>query len=99
MDRSKFSTQNKFDTASENLTSAKEQISNAHDLFFQQNDEAGAIAIWKEIFGREFPTIDVNEAKEFGKMLSEGSLKIGAAGTLSSTSGQSVPKSSGFFSE
>lgn len=99
MDSSKFSTINKFEIASENLGLTKETLTQARDLHFNQNDESGAIAIWKEVFGREFPTINVNEAKEYGKMLSEGSLKISAAGTLSSTSGQSVPKSSGFFGE
>ena len=52
---------------------------------------------WKEIFGKEFPTVDEEEAKNFSKALSEGSLKIGSTGALSTTAGSAIGASKGFF--
>lgn len=80
----------KINKVSENLDDAKKK--------YDEKKEGEAIQIWKDIFGREFPTIDVEEAKSIAKSLSEGSLKIASSGILSTTSGNNVPASKGFFS-
>lgn len=58
--------------------------------------EGEAMQIWKDIFGREFPTVDEEEAKNFSKSLSEGSLKIGSTGALSTAVGSAIGASKGF---
>jgi hypothetical protein len=58
--------------------------------------EPEAVQLWKEIFGKEFPTIDPAEAKNFARSISEGSLKVAATGGLSTTVGRAVGASSGY---
>jgi hypothetical protein len=60
------------------------------------NKEAEAVQLWKDIFGKEFPTIDPAEAKNFARAITDGSLKIAATGGLSTTVGQAVGASSGY---
>lgn len=64
---------------------------------YDKGEEGDAIQIWKDIFGKEFPTVDIEEAKQFSKSLTEGSLKVGASGLLSTTVGKAVSSSKGFF--
>jgi len=66
------------------------------------NDEGkieDAIKIWKDVFGREFPAIDISDAKSFSKALTDGSLKINASGTLSAVTGNTISASKGFFGD
>ena len=49
--------------------------------------------IWKEVFGKEFPAIDDDEAKNFSKSLSEGALKYSATAGLSSSLGTAMAAS------
>ena len=39
-----------------------------------EGKEGEAMQIWKDIFGKEFPTVNLDEAKNFSKSLSEGTL-------------------------
>lgn len=81
----------KINKVANNLNEAKSKYDN--------NEEGEAIKIWKEIFGKEFPTINIDEAKNFSKSLSEGTLKIGSTGILSTEIGKNVAPSKGFFGE
>ena len=63
-------------------------------LFFRN-----AKKIWKEIFGKEFPTVDEEEAKNFSKALTEGSLKYSSTAGLSSIAGTAVSASKGFYGD
>lgn len=64
-----------------------------------QGDSAAAIRIWKELFGRDFPVIDVNEARSFGAAIKDGSLKWTAAAGLSTTVGKALAASGGFYGD
>lgn len=80
------------------IKKVKGKLNDAKKLY-DEKKESEAIQIWKEVFNGEFPTTDVNEAKNYAKSMSEGTLKVSPAGTLSTTSGNSVPVSKGFFGE
>lgn len=58
--------------------------------------EPEAVQLWKEIFGREFPTIDPAEAKNFARSISEGNLRVTTNGALSTTAGFAIGASSGY---
>lgn len=58
--------------------------------------EPEAVQLWKDIFGKEFPTIDPAEAKNFARSISEGGLKVAATGGLSVSTGYSIGASSGY---
>ena len=63
---------------------------------YDEGKEGEAMQIWKDIFGKEFPTVNLDEAKNFSKSLSEGTLKIGSTGALSTTVGSAIGASKGF---
>ena len=65
----------------------------------EDNKEDEAIQIWKDIFGKEFPTVSDDEAKSFSKSLSEGNLKISPSGALSTTVGTAISASKGYFGD
>jgi hypothetical protein len=66
---------------------------------YDDGKEDEAIQIWKDIFGKEFPTVDAEEARNLSKSLSEGSLKVSTAGILSTTAGMAISASKGFFGD
>jgi hypothetical protein len=78
------------------IRSVRDKLNNAK-TDFDAGKEGEAIQIWKTIFGKEFPTVDIGEAKQFSKSLSEGTLKVGASGLLSTAVGKAVSSSKGFF--
>jgi hypothetical protein len=82
---------NKVKKVKDKLNEAKEQYDNGKE------DEA--IKTWKEIFGKEFPAVSDEEAKNFSKSLSEGSLKISSTGALSTSAGIAISASKGFFGD
>jgi len=59
--------------------------------------ESEALQIWKGVFGKDFPTIDPAEAKEFARGISEGTLKVGSTGALSTTAGFAIGASKGYY--
>ncbi|MBS7565321.1 hypothetical protein KHS38_12985 [Mucilaginibacter sp. Bleaf8] len=60
------------------------------------NKETDALLLWKDIFGKEFPTIDPEEAKNFARSISEGTLKVAGSGALSTTAGFAIGASKGY---
>lgn len=92
----KFKSSDDYTKSMNKIKKVKDKLNEAKKkLDVGKEDEA--IQIWKDIFGREFSTVSVDEAKNFSKSLSEGSLKISPAGILSTTAGVSISASKGFF--
>lgn len=91
-----FDTENKYNTSKDNIDYVKQKLNEAKNLL-DNNKEADAKKIWKEIFGKEFPTVNEEEAKSFAKSLSEGGLKISASGLLSETVGKTITPSKGYY--
>lgn len=94
----KFKSNDDYNTAIKRVKKAKEKLNKAKKEYDEGN-EGEAIKLWKEVFGKEFPTVDIDEAKNLSKSLMEGSLKIASTGSLSTTSGRNVPSSKGFYGE
>jgi len=94
----KFKSNDEYIAASNKVKKVKEKLNKAK-THYDKGEEGEATKIWKEIFGKEFPTVDTDEAKNFSKALTEGDLKIGTIGMLSTTVGKSIPASKGFFGD
>lgn len=95
---SKFKSHQDFTSAINKVKKVKTKLNEAKK-YYDDKKQGEAIKIWKEIFNGAFSAIDVNEAKEFSKALSEGTLKIGSTGILSTTQGKLIPASKGFYGE
>ncbi|OSZ79900.1 hypothetical protein CAP36_01130 [Chitinophagaceae bacterium IBVUCB2] len=78
------------------IKSVRDKLNDAKGKY-DEGKEGDAIQIWKDVFGKEFPTVDIEEAKQFSKSLSEGSLKVSSSGLLSTNVGKAVSSSKGFF--
>ncbi|BBQ06095.1 SMODS domain-containing nucleotidyltransferase [Elizabethkingia anophelis] len=98
LESDKFKSENEYDKFKKKLEKAKNQLNEAKQYLDDKN-ETEAKKIWKEVFGKEFPIVDEEEAKAFSKSLSEGSLKIASSGLLSTTAGKTVSASKGFFGD
>lgn len=96
LESSKFKSDTQYNDFKNKLKKAKNKLVEAKALLDDGN-EYEAKKIWKEVFGKEFPTIDVEEAKQFAKSLSEGTLKVASTGLLSATSGKTMAASKGFY--
>jgi hypothetical protein len=97
----KFNSNDKYDNAVAKIEKVKDKLVDARK-HYDADEEQKAKEIWKKIFGDEFPSIedeDVKEAKIFSKSLSAGALKITSAGTLSTSIGNSIAASKGFYGD
>ena len=94
----KFKSDEDHSNAINKIRKVKDKLNDARAKY-DNGKEDEAIQIWKEVFGKEFPTIDTEEAKSFSKSLTEGSLKISSAGTLSTVTGNTITASKGFFGD
>lgn len=99
LEDSKFKSYQEYEKFVKKLNKTKDKLNEAFD-FLENNKEADAKRIWKEVFEKEFPIVDEEEAKAFSKSLSEGKLKIASSGLLSTTSGvASISASKGYFGD
>ena len=92
----KFKSYDEYDKVKSKIRSVKDKLNDAKKL----NDEkkvAEAKKIWKDVFGKEFPVLDKEEAKKFSESLSNGTLKHNAATGLSTASGTAIAASRGFY--
>ena len=92
----KFKSYDEYDKVKSKIRSVKDKLNDAKKL----NDEkkvAEAKKIWKDVFGKEFPVLDKNEAKSFSESLSNGTLKHNASTGLSTASGTAIAASRGFY--
>ncbi|PVV55069.1 SMODS domain-containing nucleotidyltransferase [Chryseobacterium sp. HMWF035] len=94
----KFKSDSEFDKFKNKFEKTKNMLNEAK-YYLDDKNESEAKKIWKEIFQKEFPIIDENEAKSFSQSLSEGALKISSSGALSTSVGKSVSASNGFFGD
>lgn len=95
---SKFKSYNDYTIATDKVKKVKTKLNEAKQKY-DEDKEGEAIQIWKDIFGKEFPTIDMEEAKNFSKALSEGTLKINSTGILSTSVGTAIGASKGFHGD
>lgn len=95
---SKFNSAIDFETTIKRIKKIKDKLNNAKAKY-DEGDEDEAILIWKEVFGKEFPTISDDEAKDFAKYLTEGQLRISPSGNLSKTLGTMISASKGFYGD
>lgn len=98
LEQETFDSEKKYNTTKNNVQYAKQKLNEAKNLL-DDNKEADAKKIWKELFGKEFPTVDEEEAKNFSSALSNGGLKISSSGLLSETVGKAISPSKGYYGE
>lgn len=94
----RFKNFNEYTKINEIIKKVKEKLDEAKRL----NDEkkiGEAKKIWKEIFGKEFPALDDDEARSFSSSLSNGTLKYSTAAGLSTSVGTSMAASGGFYGD
>jgi hypothetical protein len=94
----KFKSNNDYTASTNKIKKVKDKLNDAKKKY-DEGKEAEAKKIWKEIFGKEFPTVDEEEAKNFSKALIEGSLKYSSTAGLSSIAGTAVSASKGFYGD
>lgn len=94
----KFKSNTQYDDFKNKLNRTKKKLQNAKE-FLDKNNQYEAKKIWKDVFGKEFPTVNEEEAKLFSKHLSEGTLKATSIGLLSTTLGKTMAASKGFYGE
>ncbi|MDD5571200.1 MAG: nucleotidyltransferase [Bacteroidales bacterium] len=92
----KFDSSNDYNAVIKKIKRDKEKLNDAKKKY-DERKEGEAMKIWKDVFGKEFPTVDVEEAQNFSKSLSEGTLKYSIASGLSTSLGNAVGASKGFF--
>ncbi|MFD2247537.1 nucleotidyltransferase [Pontibacter ruber] len=97
-EQGKFTSYKAYEQAIILIKEAKIKLNEAHE-YKKSGNEAEAIKIWKGLFGRDFPTVDTEEAKNYSRALSEGTLKVASTGAISTSSGKSVLASKGYFGD
>lgn len=98
LNKSRFKTENQYNKSIENVIAVKDELNKAK-AHLDKKENAEAIQIWKDLFGKEFPVADENEAKNFAKKISTGSLKVASTGFISDTVGRNIPASKGFYGD
>lgn len=98
LEKKKFKSDTQYDDFKNKLNKAKIKLQEAKELLDKKN-EYEAKRIWKDVFGKEFPTVDEEEARLFSEHLSEGTLKTTSTGLLSTTIGKTMAASKGFYGE
>ncbi|VTR29699.1 SMODS domain-containing nucleotidyltransferase [Sphingobacterium thalpophilum] len=91
----KFKSYRQYEKAIEKVNNVVTKLEKAAEKC-GEGEETEALLIWKDIFGKDFPTIDPEEAKNFSKAISEGTLKVAGTGLLSTVSGYSITASRGY---
>ena len=98
LDSTRFKTYNEYSKMKEKIQAIQEKLTEAKKLY-DDKKEGEAKRLWKEVFGKEFPALDTEEAKSFSKSLSEGTLKYGSTSGLSTSVGSAIAASKGFYGE
>jgi hypothetical protein len=96
LDSYKFKSDDYYAKAKANINAVIEKMNEAEEEC-ANNEEGKAQLIWKDIFGRDFPTIDPAEAKNFSRAIAEGNLKVASTGILSTSAGYAIGASKGYF--
>ena len=95
----RFKSYDEYSKVKEKINKVKDKLQDAKKQL-DDKKEGEAKKIWKEVFGKNFPAIDDDEAKNLSKSLSEGTLKYGVTTGLSSTIGSTaIAASKGFYGD
>lgn len=94
----RFKSYDEYSKVKEKIKKVKEKLQEAKKFLYEKK-EGEAKKIWKDIFGKNFPAIDDNEAKAFSESLSEGNLKYSATAGLSTSAGTAMAASKGFYGD
>ncbi|HLO60326.1 MAG TPA: hypothetical protein VK179_16365 [Bacteroidales bacterium] len=95
---SKFKSNDEYETSLIKVKKVKDKLNEAYK-FYSEKNEVEAKKIWKEVFGKEFPTVDEDEAKNISKSLTEGTLKYSSIAGISTSVGSSLSASKGFYGD
>jgi hypothetical protein len=95
---SKFKSNDEYETSLKKAKKVKDKLNEAYK-FYSDKNEVEAKKIWKEVFGKEFPTVDEDEAKNISKSLTEGTLKYSSTAGISTSVGSSLSASKGFYGD
>ena len=76
----------------------KSRLAEAKRLI-DDNKVGEAKKIWKDIFGREFPVLDEEDAKNIADASKKGALKYSATTGLSTIAGSAMAASKGFYGD
>jgi hypothetical protein len=94
----RFKSYDEYSKVKEKINKVKSKLQDAKKKL-DDKKEGEAKKIWKEVFGDKFPAIDDDEAKNFSKSLSDGTLKYSTTAGLSSTIGSAMAASKGFYGD
>lgn len=93
-----FKSNDEYSKVLDKINKVKTKLQEAK-ILHEDKKEGEAKKIWKEIFGKEFPVIDEQEAKAFAESLSKGNLKYSTSAGLSTSAGAAVAASKGFYGD
>ena len=94
----RFKSYDEYSKVKEKIKKVKEKLQEAKKLL-DEKKEGEAKKIWKDIFGKNFPAIDDNEAKAFSESLSSGNLKYSTTAGLSASAGTAMATLKGFYGD
>jgi hypothetical protein len=94
----KFKSNDEYESSLKKAKKVKDILKEANKFYTDEN-EVEAKKIWKEVFGKEFPTVDEEEAKNISKSLTEGTLKYSSTAGISTAVGSSLSASKGFYGD
>lgn len=94
----RFKSYDEYTKVKEKVGKVKGKLQEAKKLL-DDKKEGEAKKIWKEIFGKEFPALDADEAKSFSDSLSKGTLRYSTATGLSASVGSTMAASGGFYGD
>jgi len=94
----RFKSDDEYSKVKEKIKKVKEKLQDAKKLL-DEKKEGEAKKIWKDVFGKNFPAIDDNEAKAFSESLSKGNLKYSTTAGLSASVGTAMAASKGFYGD
>lgn len=98
LNKERFKSFDAYSNALNKINKVKTKLQEAKRLI-EAKKEGQAKKIWKEIFGKEFPVIDEQEAKTFSESLSKGCLKHSVTTGLSTSVGTTIAASKGFYGD
>lgn len=98
INKERFNTEKQYNTTLDAINNVAENLNDAKSKKDNKNESA-AIKIWHDIFGKDFPTISEEDAKNMSNLLTSGKLKYGASTGLSAVSGHTIAASKGFYGE
>jgi len=94
----KFKSNDEHESSLKKAKKVKDKLKEANKFYTDKN-EVEAKKIWKDVFGKEFPTVDEAEAKNISKSLTEGTLKYSSTAGISTAVGSSLSASKGFYGD